>query len=278
MENLDMIECKGFHRFASVLGSAFFLLAMGGAAMGEAPANAGAWDWATGPSSQDKEGGRDWGIAIVPYVWIAGLNGEAGLPAVGTIPVDSTFSDLASNLDGAFAGFMDARYRRWHLLVDGSWVRLKDTVSPPEVSLVEADVESSVAFGFAGVSYELPIDWPASVELYLGARWWHVDLAASIDTLGPTVSGGLTEVWADAIVGTRIRYAITEKWRVTFKADIGAGGSDLDWNVFAGIGYMFNPHVGLTAGYRILGVDYSRGGFVYDLRQSGLLLGFNFAY
>jgi len=41
---------------------------------------------------------------------------------------------------------------------------------------------------------------------------------------------------------------------------------------------MFNSHIGLTAGYRILGVDYSRGGFVYDVRQSGLLLGFNFAY
>jgi len=68
------------------------------------------------------------------------------------------------------------------------------------------------------------------------------------------------------------------KWRISFKADIGAGDSDLDWNVFGGIGYMINPHFGLTAGYRILGVDYSREGFVYDLRQSGLLLGFNFAY
>jgi len=161
--------------------------------------------------------------------------------------------------------------------VDGSWVRLKDSVATP---LLTADVESSVAFGFAGVSYELPLDWPAVIELYLGARWWHVTTDASVTTVIPpaTGAGGLTEVWADAIVGTRIRYAITDKWRVTFKADIGAGDSDLDWNVFGGVGYMFNPHIGLTAGYRILGVDYTRDGFVYDIRQSGLLLGFNFAY
>jgi hypothetical protein len=276
-ENLNMIEWKGFHQFASLLGCALFLLAIG-----EAPAKAGTWDFATGPSSRDKEGERDWGVEIVPYLWLAGLNGQAGLPAVGTIPVEASFSDLASNLDGAFAGFLDARYRRWHLLVDGSWVRVKDTVSPGQASLVEAAVTTEVAFGIGGVSYELPLDWPAIVEVYLAARWWHVNLAASSDTPGgllpPTVSGGQTEVGVDAVVGTRIRYDITEKWRVSFSADIGAGNADLDWNVFGGIGYMINSHIGLTAGYRILGVDYSRAGFVYDLRQSGLLLGINLVY
>jgi hypothetical protein len=270
-----MIERKKYLHFAMVVCTIFLFLAMG-----ETPAKAGAWDWATGPSSRDEEGQRDWGIEIVPYLWIASLNGEMGLPPVGTIPVDATFSDISDNLDAAFAGFMDARYRRWHLLVDGSWVRLNDTVSPPQTLLDTARVEASVAFGLAGISYELPLDWPASIELYLAARWWHVDADASIDLIGPgpTRSGGLTEVWADAIVGTRIRYLITEKWRVTFVGDIGAGNSDLDWNVFGSVGYMIKPWIGLTAGYRILGVDYSRGGFVYDLRQSGPLLGFNFAY
>ncbi len=44
------------------------------------------------------------------------------------------------------------------------------------------------------------------------------------------------------------------------------------------VGYRFKPHFGLTAGYRILGVDYSSQDFVYDVRQTGLFLGFNFAY
>ncbi len=36
------------------------------------------------------------------------------------------------------------------------------------------------------------------------------------------------EVWADAIVGTRIRYSINEKWRVGLTADIGAGNANLE--------------------------------------------------
>ena len=41
----------------------------------------------------------------------------------------------------------------------------------------------------------------------------------------------MTEVWADAIVGTRIRYPINEKWRVGLNTDIGAGEADLDWQI-----------------------------------------------
>jgi len=42
--------------------------------------------------------------------------------------------------------------------------------------------------------------------------------------------------------------------------------------------YMFNRHVGLTAAYRVLGVDYSSGGFIYDMKSQGLLLGLNLAF
>ncbi len=82
----------------------------------------------------------------------------------------------------------------------------------------------------------------------------------------------------EVIVGARIRYAITDRWRVSAVADIGGGNASLDWSVFGSVGYDFNDHIGLTAGYRILGVDYSNQGFVYDVKHSGLLLGLNLAY
>jgi hypothetical protein len=34
----------------------------------------------------------------------------------------------------------------------------------------------------------------------------------------------------------------------------------------------------VTFAYRLLGVDYSSSTLIYDIRQSGFLLGFNFAY
>ncbi len=78
--------------------------------------------------------------------------------------------------------------------------------------------------------------------------------------------------------GVRIRYAITDRWRVSAVADIGGGDASLDWSLFANVGYDFNDHVGMTVGYRILGVDYANQGFEYDVRQSGLLLGLKLMY
>jgi hypothetical protein len=242
-------------------------------------AQADMWSWATGPSMRHEEGKRDWGVEVVPYLWVAGLDGELGFKDAGTIGVEASFSDLASNLDTGIAGLMDFRYRRWHVLVDGSWVRLTKTVTPDARPVIESvTLTPSVAFGTAGVSYELPLDWPMSIETYLAARWWHITADATLVTAGPTASFGITEVWADAIVGARISYAITDKWRVRLVGDVGGGSADLDWQAMASVSWMFHRNIGVTLAYRILGVDYSSSTLIYDIRQSGFLLGFNFAY
>jgi hypothetical protein len=90
--------------------TATIALALALAPITSAPvARADLTSWATGPSILDEEGRRDWGFEIVPYLWIAGLQGEIGFPDVGTIGVDVQFSDLASNLDSGIAGLMDFR-------------------------------------------------------------------------------------------------------------------------------------------------------------------------
>ncbi len=248
------------------------------------------WDWATGPSKYDEEGKRSWGVEVVPYFWLASLSGRMSIPDVdGSLPVEADFSNLASNLDAGLAGLIDLRFRRWHLMSDNSWVRLQineDQVVGP--AAFSASLTPEVAFGTVAVAYELPLVERFALDVYLAARWWHVKAAATIvgTITGPgpgpptrfagSVSG--TETWANAIVGFRARYQITDRWRVSAAADIGGGQADLDWSAFASVGYDINRHVGLTLAYRILGVDYSNQGFVYDMKQSGLLLGLNLRY
>jgi hypothetical protein len=211
-------------------------------------------------------------VDVTLYGWLVNIDGEIATGPTGTIPLSTTFSGVKSNLEGAFAGFLDARWRRWHLLVDGSWVKIGDSVPPPPPfpgSSVDIDVES--AFGLAGFAYELPLDLGFAWDVYLGARWWSLTNAIQLNpsTLGTSVG----KAWGDIIVGTRLRYAITDSWRVVFLGDVGGGGARVDWQVFGGLGYDFNRHVGLTAGYRIMGVNFNRDAFVYDVTQQGLLLG-----
>lgn len=62
-------------------------------------------------------------------------------------------------------------------------------------------------------------------------------------------------------------------WKLRNHALIGAGQADLDWDVAAAIGYQFSDTISAVVGYRALGVDYSKDGFVFDVVQQGPILG-----
>ena len=63
-------------------------------------------------------------------------------------------------------------------------------------------------------------------------------------------------------------------------ADVGGFGigSDFTWQAMLGVNYEFSPTVVGKAGYRMLGVDYDRNGFAYDMFYSGLYLGAGFRF
>ena len=152
------------------------------------------------------------------------------------------------------------------------------------VTGLQADVDVSVAFGTVAVAYELPLEQSFTVDGYVGARWWHVSSGADVQvqTAGPGAPGpfqaSLTESWVNAVVGARWRYDINDRFRLAALADVGGGQASIDWSAFAGLTWFAHPNVGLTAGYRFNGVDYSNNGFVYDFKQNGLLLGLNLRY
>jgi len=75
-----------------------------------------------------------------------------------------------------------------------------------------------------------------------------------------------------------------KKFIYQFRADIGGFGlgSDLTWQIQAYAGYRFSKLFQITAGYRIMSIDYEKGSgqdrFLYDMNTFGpvLRLGFNF--
>jgi len=65
---------------------------------------------------------------------------------------------------------VDLRYRRWHLISDNSWVRLKIKAVPDQPMFRSAVVGPSLAFGTVAVAYELPLGRSFAVDVYLAAR------------------------------------------------------------------------------------------------------------
>jgi opacity protein-like surface antigen len=71
---------------------------------------------------------------------------------------------------------------------------------------------------------------------------------------------------------------LTERWELFAGADIGGFGvgSNLTWQWLAGLGYRFEllgRKSFLRAGWRMLDIDYTDGGFKWDVTYSGPILG-----
>ena len=84
--------------------------------------------------------------------------------------------------------------------------------------------------------------------------------------------------WIDAVAGLRGQYALSENWYLTGWGVIGAGQARLDWDATAAIAYQFGSNFSAVLGYRALGVDFHRNGFVYDVVQQGPILGLSYQF
>jgi hypothetical protein len=80
--------------------------------------------------------------------------------------------------------------------------------------------------------------------------------------------------------GVRGRYNFTDRFYIVGRADIGGFGvgSDLAWQLYGALGWHLTPHTTVELGYRYLYMDYTRGGFVYDLATHGAFVGMGFTF
>lgn len=89
-----------------------------------------------------------------------------------------------------------------------------------------------------------------------------------------------TREWVDPYVGLRGRWNMTERFFVGARGDLGGVGvgSDLVWQVFAGVGYDVGRHFSLELGWRYLSIDYEEDDFVFDAALSGPTVGMGFTF
>ncbi len=82
------------------------------------------------------------------------------------------------------------------------------------------------------------------------------------------------------MIGARAFFRLTEDLSLQAQADIGGfgAGSDLTWSALATVNYIFTDHLSVSAGYKLLDVDYDHGGYVYDTRLSGPALGVTYRF
>lgn len=225
----------------------------------------------------DATGKSEWTFAAAPYVWASGISGQAGIFGMPPQNVDASFGDILEELDFGFMGAAEARNGRLSFSADLVYAKIGAGVATPiGVLATSIDAKIQTFMATALVGYDVSSNKDSRIDLVGGARFWSVsnDFNFVGGALGGTTASD-GDTWVDPILGVKFRSKLGPGWYASGWALAGGFGaaSDSVWDVMAGVGYELSDRTSLFAGYRVMDVDYSSGGFVYDVTQKGPVFG-----
>jgi hypothetical protein len=176
----------------------------------------------------------------------------------------------------------EARYGAFGVFNDTNYVKLGADATGPK-GLASVSLTSSEFADTAMAEYRIIENSTGSLDAMAGVRIWDVNTDLGFHTAFPSHPGGAFSdgaTWVDPMIGAKGRINIGGHFYFTDWGMIGGfgAGSEVDWDVMGGVGYDFNKIFSMVVGYRALGVNYNKGGFVFDVVQQGPVLGLLFHF
>jgi hypothetical protein len=216
-------------------------------------------------------GSQRWSVELTPYLWAAGLDGDAAASGAGSeIDTDYRFFSL-ENLDFTLGTAAEVRKGRWGMLFDAMYVDFSDAFERSPGSEVE------ISGGFVEAAGALAAANGRPLELLFGVRY--VALKTTVD-VAPVPRADARKTWLDPLVGLRYAHAFNDRWSVTLRGDIGGFGvsSELATNVAATFGWRVGDRLTLRGGYRVLQMDFDGDSLVLDAIVQGYVVGASWAF
>lgn len=228
-------------------------------------------------AAQDAPDGKEWEVAFTPYLWIAGIDGDIGIPRGEEVEIDKSFSDTLSDLKFAFMGALDVKHGRIVALVDVMYLSVgADVEGSLEPQFFEGEVDSSVFVSTAAVGYRVVDQGPMFVDLVAGARI--VSLKADVELTGPLTTRERDESKSNvaALVGGRVRVPFGKNWGAALYGDVGTGG--VRWQMLGTLQWDISDHWRLLGGYRHMAIKHDKERFNFDISLSGPIFGVSYRF
>ena len=227
-----------------------------------------------------------WQHELTLYGWYAGIDGTVQFP--GPLGVSSDFtvdaSDILDNLNMIFMGGWRTKYNKWSFIADVIYMDVSGgdtkTVTPGASGVtVDASLDLDVTTWMlnGGLGYDVVQTDQGTLTLVGGVRYLDIDVDAQANFPGSIKERSQSDGLLDGIFGVSGAINFNKHWFLPFHADVGAGGSELTWQLYAAIGYRFGWG-DIRLGYRYLSYDLDDDFIMQDMDLSGPLLGIGFTF
>lgn len=220
----------------------------------------------------------DWRFTVSPYLWLPGLDTSVSTPR-GDFDLSMTASEVLSDFDAGFMGYVEARNGPWALALDFIYSDLSDS---RELSGNWSRVSASnqlTALTLYG-EYRAVDTGLTSLDLMAGARYYDLDFRLSLAPgKAPGFSQPVGESWTDPVAGLRLRHAFSERWFSTLVADVGGfSGDSSSWQVFGSVGYRIGEAWSVQGGWRHMSISRDLGTTDLDIDLSGPVFGASYSF
>jgi hypothetical protein len=227
---------------------------------------------------------KKWQFLVEPYLMFPNMNGKTGVGNLPDVSVDANPGDIFSKLQMGAMLNLEASNDKWAIATDFIYMNLQqDVTSGTLINSGEATAKQ-FAWELAGLRRVAP--W---LEVGIGGILNSIQAGANINV--NNIGGGttnrskeLTQTWYDPMLIVRIKHNPIKKFMYEFRGEIGGFGigSDFAWQIQAYAGYRFSKLFHITAGYRVISLNYQTGEgenrFLYDIDTFGPVIRFGFNF
>jgi hypothetical protein len=235
-------------------------------------------------SAQDSTKVKKWHFLTDVYLMFPYMNGETGIGNLITVPVDANPGDIFSKLKMAAMLYFEAKTDKWAISSDLVYMNLNQEVTTGTL-IHSGEVKAKEFIWEPAGFYRIMPFWDVGLGGRLTNIGADIDARRNVFPAGTeAVTGSGSKTWFDPVIITRLSADINEKWLLGFRGDVGGFGvgSDITWQLQAYAGYRFGKVFQLTAGYRILSIDYDKGvdtdRFIYNVNTFGPVIRFGFNF
>jgi hypothetical protein len=224
---------------------------------------------------------REWEVILTPYIWIAGTNGNIGIPRGDSeIEIDKSFADTLGNLKFAFMGTLDVRHDRLVAMTDVIFLSVgakADSVRNPQ--FFEGKFDASVLVTTAAVGYRVLDRDRLFVDLLVGARYTGLDVKLELEGPLQTREAKASPSSIAPLFGARAQLPISHNLALVLYGDAGGfGGADVKWQAAGTMQWDISQHWRLIGGYRHMAIHHDKSRFEFDVALSGPVLGASYKF
>ena len=216
----------------------------------------------------------DSGFTVTPYLWAVGIDGDIQAHGEDT-NVSMDFQDVVENLDMAASALFEANVGDWVSYAMVDYLSLDSGDVDTRYPGIDADLEMDSTLATVATGYRVHMSERSTIDVQVGIRYAQMDTELWIEGVGQRDADN--NVY-DGILALRPRLALSRNWTFSPTMTIGAGDSDLTWELSPQFVYDCDCGFDVRVGYRNLNYDFEKGSDSMDLTIKGPVIGVGFSF